>query len=73
MVKDFPLHSLEKLAKRVGVERISKEALIELREILLEIANDIARDAVEICSHAKRVTIKKSDVQLASKKYREKL
>ncbi|HIC95531.1 TPA: histone family protein [Candidatus Bipolaricaulota bacterium] len=71
MVKEFPLFTLERLAKKIGAERVSKEALVELRNLLLEIATEIARDAIEICKHAKRVTIKKEDIILAAKRWRK--
>jgi histone H3/H4 len=71
MAKEFALYTLERLAKKAGAERVSKEALIELRNILLEIANKIAKDAIEMCAHAKRVTVKKEDIILAAKRVKE--
>ena len=67
MVKDFPLNSIEKLAKKAGCERIAKEAINELKSILLEISENLAKEAVALCKHAKRVTVKREDILLAEK------
>jgi histone H3/H4 len=65
-MKDFPLAPLEKILKRAGAERISKDALIELKLTLLDITNKIASDAIKLAYHAKRVTIKREDIRLAA-------
>jgi histone H3/H4 len=67
MVKDFPLAPLEKILKKAGAERISKEALIELKSALIDITNKIALDAINFARHAKRVTIKREDIKLAAR------
>jgi len=68
MVKDFPLLPLEKIAREAGAERVSHSALITLKEVLLEEAEELARAAVKLSEHAKRVTVKREDVILASKR-----
>jgi len=68
MVKDLPLLAMEKIIKKAGAERVSTSAAKELRIVASEIAEKIARDAVEMARHAKRVTVKKEDIILASKK-----
>ncbi|MBU5537122.1 MAG: NFYB/HAP3 family transcription factor subunit [Candidatus Aenigmatarchaeota archaeon] len=68
MVKDFPLLPLEKIAREAGAERVSRSALIALKEVLLEEAENLARDAVKLAEHAKRVTVKREDVILAAKR-----
>ena len=65
MVKDFPLSPLEKVARNAGAERISSSALKEMRVVLLELSDRIAADAVAACHHAKRVTVKREDIQMA--------
>ena len=67
MVKDFPLYSLEKLARQAGAERVSTSALRALKEALLEISEQIARDSIKMAEHANRITIKREDVQLANR------
>lgn len=72
MVKEFPLLALEKIArkagKEVGADRVSLPATKELRNVLLEIAYKIASDAVNASHHAKRVTVKREDIILATRK-----
>lgn len=68
MVKDFPLLPLEKIAREAGAERVSRSALITLKEVLLEMSEELAREAVKLAEHAKRVTVKREDIILASKR-----
>jgi len=72
LVKEFPLLSVEKVMKRagkeVGADRVSASAVEELRDVLLEIAYKIAKDAVAVAHHAKRVTVKREDIVLAIRK-----
>jgi|FaiFalDrversion3_1042247.scaffolds.fasta_scaffold00553_3 histone H3/H4 len=65
MTKEFSLFSLEKLAKMAGVERVSESATKELRAAILEVAEKLAIQAVAMCHHANRVTVKKEDIDLA--------
>ena len=69
MVKDFPLFPLEKILKKagreVGADRVSKTAVLELKRILLERADEIASRAVMLAKHAKRVTVKAEDIKMA--------
>lgn len=67
MVKDFPLSPLEKVARKAGAERISSPALEEMRTALLDISNKIATEAVAACHHAKRVTVKREDIRMATR------
>lgn len=67
MVKDFPLYPLEKILRKAGAERVSTRATQALKEVLLEESDKIARDAVKLAEHAKRVTVKREDIILASK------
>ncbi len=59
------LLACEKIAKKAGIKRISKDALEELKEILEEYAMEIAITAQKIASHAERNTIKEKDIELA--------
>ncbi|HKZ45132.1 MAG TPA: histone [archaeon] len=65
MVKVFPLFPLEQIARKAGAERVSREALIALRDSLLEISDKIASDSVAIARHAGRVTVKGEDIKIA--------
>jgi len=67
MVKDFPLSPLEKVARKAGAERVSSSALDEMKVALLEMSDKIAVEAVAACRHAKRVTVKREDIQMAAR------
>ena len=67
MVKDFPLTPLERVMRKAGAERVSESAIKEMKNILLEIADKISMDALAAAKHAKRVTIKREDVVLATR------
>lgn len=72
MVKEFPISPLEKIAKEagktVGADRVSAEASRELRNVMLEIADKISADAVAVSQHAGRVTVKREDIILATRR-----
>jgi histone H3/H4 len=69
IMKDFPLFPLEKILKKagkeVGADRVSESAVVELKNIMLEMAEKIALDALVAARHAKRVTVRREDVQMA--------
>jgi len=71
LVKEFPLSPLERIAKEagktVGADRVAASAAEEMRNILLEMANKIAINAIAAAHHAKRVTIKREDIVLATR------
>ena len=67
MVKDFPLTPLERVMRKAGAERVSASAIKEMKDIMLEIADKISMDAMAAAKHAKRVTIKREDVVLATR------
>ena len=67
MVKEFPLTPLERVMRKAGAERVSASAIKEMKNILLEIADKISMDALAAAKHAKRVTIKREDVVLATR------
>ena len=58
-----------RILKKAGAERVSDESADELRRIIEEIANGIAKNAVDMASHAGRKTIKGEDIKLASKPF----
>ncbi|MCD6477607.1 MAG: histone family protein [Candidatus Aenigmarchaeota archaeon] len=63
----LPLAPLKRIAKKSGVERISDEAVEELRDIVEDIAEDLAKDAVIAARHAGRKTVKAKDIKLVSR------
>lgn len=71
MVKsEFGLTAMYRILKKAGATRISDESAEELRRTMEEIANDIAKGAIDMAAHANRKTIKGEDVRLAARHYR---
>lgn len=64
---ELGLSSMYRILKKAGAERVSDESAEELRRVVEEIAQEIAKNSVEMSKHAKRKTIKAEDVKLASK------
>lgn len=60
----LPLAPIKRVAKKAGVERISEDAVKEIEEVVSEIGEDLARDAVVAAKHAGRVTVKGRDIKL---------
>jgi histone H3/H4 len=56
-----------RVIKKSGAERVSDDAADELRKILEDVAERIAKQAVDLSNHAGRKTIKSEDVRLAAK------
>jgi len=67
MTREFPLAPLERIFKDVGASRVSQKATEHLRDSMLEKGEEIARKAIAASKHAKRVTIKSSDIKMACK------
>ncbi|MFH8081008.1 MAG: NFYB/HAP3 family transcription factor subunit [Candidatus Aenigmatarchaeota archaeon] len=65
MVRDFPLSPIERIAKEAGAKRIAVPAVKALKEAMLELAEQVAIEAVAAAHHAGRVTIKASDIKIA--------
>lgn len=66
-MKSFPIYSLKRLCKEAGAKRVSKDFLEELRNILIEEVERIAKISKEFMSHSKRKTLLKRDIELAIK------
>ena len=65
----LPLLPFERLAKKAGVKRITRDALEELRDIITEEMVEAAEKAVKISRHANRRTVLKEDVVFVRKTY----
>jgi DNA-binding protein len=63
----IPLAAMEKILKNAGAERVSDKSKAALKEVLEDIADDIAASAVKFAHHAGRKTVKAGDIKLASK------
>jgi len=66
---ELGLSAMYRILKKSGAERVSDESAIELRRVIEEIAETIAKNAVDMSKHAGRKTIKAEDIKLASKQF----
>jgi len=66
---ELGLSAMYRILKKSGAQRVSDESAIELRRVVEEIAEAIAKNAVEDANHAGRKTVKAEDVKLASKQF----
>ena len=65
---EIPLAPLERILKRAGARRVSKEALKEFATVLEDFAFELSSQAVKFAKHAKRKTLLDSDIRMARKK-----
>jgi len=63
----LPISPFERIAKKAGVRRMSKEAIEELRDTIEELGMEMAEKAVKISRHAGRRTVKKEDIHFVHK------
>lgn len=66
---ELGLSAMYRILKKAGADRVSDESAEELRRIIEEVAENIAKDAVQMSQHAGRKTIRSEDVKLASKPF----
>ncbi len=64
----LPMTPFERIVKKNGIKRVSREALEEARDCIEEIAMDISEQAARISSHAGRKTVRKEDIEFVSGK-----
>ena len=64
---ELGLSAMYRILKKSGAQRVSDESAVELRRVIEEIAEAIAKNAVALSNHAGRKTVKAEDVKLASK------
>lgn len=63
----LPLAAMEKILKNSGAERVSDKAKVALKNVVEDIADNIANKAIQLAKHAGRTTIKDRDIKLAAK------
>ena len=66
---ELGLSPMYRILKKSGAERVSDESANELRRVIEEIVESIAKNAVDMSTHAGRKTIKAEDIKLASKQF----
>ncbi|MDC0928031.1 NFYB/HAP3 family transcription factor subunit [Nitrosopumilus sp.] len=66
---ELGLSAMYRILKKAGAERVSDESADELRRVIEDVADSIAKNAVDMASHAGRKTIKGEDVKLAAKSF----
>jgi histone H3/H4 len=66
----LPLLPFERICKAAGIERVSEEALKEMREIVEERANTVAEEADRLARHAGRKTVTKEDIEFVIRRKR---
>jgi len=64
----LPIASIERIARKAGVDRISADALKELDKVIEELALELARESAEAARHARRKTIMRHDIRLIAGK-----
>lgn len=60
----FSTSVFHRLLKKAGAERVSDEAAEALRVIIDEMAEDLAKKAVDVAKHAGRSTVMERDIVL---------
>ena len=66
---ELGLSAMYRILKKSGAQRVSDGSAVELRRVIEEIAEAVAKNAVAMSNHAGRKTVKAEDVKLASKPF----
>ena len=66
---ELGLSAMYRILKKSGAQRVSDESAVELRRVIEEIAEAVAKNAVAMSTPAGRKTVKAEDVKLASKPF----
>ena len=66
---ELGLSAMYRILKKSGAPRVSDESAIELRRVVEEMAEAIAKNAIDMSKHAGRKTVKADDIKLSSKQF----
>lgn len=66
----IPIAPIDRLIRKANADRVSESAAKELGVILEQLGKEIANRAIDLAKHAKRTTVKDSDIKLAYKQWR---
>lgn len=70
---ELPHASVDKLIRKAGAYRVSKDAADELAVYLEDVGTEVAQEAITFAEHAGRKTVKVEDVELAKNRFSELL
>ena len=66
--RELPIAPFYRIIREEGAQRVSREAAALLRDIVEDIAREIARESWELAQHAKRRTVVTEDISFAAKR-----
>lgn len=62
---NLPKAPVERIIRNAGADRVSEEAIEELRNAIEELGAELAEEASEMANYADRNTVKKEDIEMA--------
>ena len=65
MAKEITIASIERILKKMGAERVSNKGKKVLRDYIESYTEKLADKIVRITLHAKRITVREDDIELA--------
>jgi histone H3/H4 len=68
MMKELPVASVDRIIRNAGADRVSEDAKEALAAILEEYGMKVSVEAIKLCKHAGRKTVKEEDIKLASQR-----
>lgn len=63
----LPNAPIERILRKAGADRVSDSAVQELKAAVEEAGKEISREAIEMAEHAERNTVKKEDIEMATR------
>ncbi|WP_424359500.1 histone family protein [Methanocella sp. MCL-LM] len=67
-MKELPVASVDRIIRNAGADRVSEDAKEALAAILEEYGTKVSAEAIKLCKHAGRKTVKEEDIRLASQR-----